>query len=244
MERLNNVLSSFCTDCSALRILDVATGSGFFLDTVANAVPANVQVVGYGIDVNPKAIDSASQRFPESNYHFETMNSHHMTYENQTFDIVCISNSLHHFDEPHSVLNEMTRVLKPDGLLIVYEMVKDNQSDRQMTHVLLHHYWAEIDERSGISHKQTYSRGELSQLFDVYPNLTVLHQWEVEDTDSDTSDEMIESLTSSVSSYLERTQNWSDSQLFSDKADMLLNRIHSIGFDLATECFWIFKKES
>ncbi len=244
MERLKSVLESYLESCTQLHILDVATGSGSFLDTVVNLAPAGTEISGFGIDLKSKAVEAARQRFPDAPYTFEVMDSHHLTYERHRFDVVCISNSLHHFSNPHKVLSEMLRVLKPGGLLIAFEMIKDGQNERQQTHVLMHHYWAEIDERSGISHKQTFSRSELRELFNVYPNLLLLHQWELEDEDPPTSNEDYQTLKNAVTSYLDRTAEWADSEYFEDKARTLTARINTIGFELATECLWVFKNSN
>jgi hypothetical protein len=64
------------------------------------------------------------------------------------------------------VLAEMLRVLRPGGHLVVNEMYRDGQSDTQMTHVLLHHWWAAVNTVNGEVHRETYRRAEIVALFD------------------------------------------------------------------------------
>jgi ubiquinone/menaquinone biosynthesis C-methylase UbiE len=74
---------------------------------------------------------------------FVKMDAQEMTFADASFDTVCIANSLHHVAGLRRVLAEMTRVLRPKGRFIVAEMYCDGQTDPQMTHVLLHHWWAQ-----------------------------------------------------------------------------------------------------
>ena len=74
---------------------------------------------------------------------FVKMDAQEMTFADASFDTVCIANSLHHVADLRRVLAEMARVLRPKGRFIVAEMYCDGQTDPQMTHVLLHHWWAQ-----------------------------------------------------------------------------------------------------
>ena len=58
----------------------------------------------------------------------------------------------------------MSGILRPGGSLIVSEMYRDDQSEAQMTHVLLHHWWGAVDRMNGIFHNETYLREELVDL--------------------------------------------------------------------------------
>ena len=46
------------------------------------------------------------------------------------------------------------------------EMIRDGQSETQLTHVLLHHWWAAVDQTLGITHNQTFTRAQLAELLD------------------------------------------------------------------------------
>lgn len=238
MERLRSLLSPF----SEIKILDVATGSGAFLETISNFIPNNSKLTRIGIDQNEKYIEAARTKFDSNLFTFEVMDSHHLTFPDQSFDLVCISNSMHHMKSPQLVLAEMIRVLKPNGLLIVFEMIHDNQSERQMTHVLMHHFWAEIDTAFGITHRPTYTREELSQLIAVNKSVTVLNKWEIEDTESSCEPEDIEMLVHAVTSYYEKTKELENANDYKLKAEALLERLATIGFDSATECLWVMQK--
>jgi len=81
-----------------------------------------------------------------------------------SFDVVTISNSLHHFENPELILNEIIRVLKNDGYLLINEMICDNLSNPQKSHMKFHHWSGGIDKIMGISHNKTYSKKDISDL--------------------------------------------------------------------------------
>jgi ubiquinone/menaquinone biosynthesis C-methylase UbiE len=157
------------------KILDIATGSGGFLSILSGYV--NKPVEGVGVDQSSKAIELAKEKHAGEPFVFEVMDSENLLFEAEAFDIVGVSNSLHHFSDVKKALSEMVRVLKPGGYLIVYEMISDNQTEKQMTHVLFHHFWAEIDTRLGISHNETYTQDGLSKLLGEVQGATIIDKW-------------------------------------------------------------------
>ena len=58
-----------------------------------------------------------------------------MDYPDETFEVVAISNTLHHIEHYDKVLAEMLRVLKPGGFFILNEMYRDGQDAAQQVHV-------------------------------------------------------------------------------------------------------------
>jgi SAM-dependent methyltransferase len=69
------------------------------------------------------------------------------------------------WEKPKKVLQEMMRVLKPGGALIIQESFSDGeQSDAQMTDVLVHHWGAKIDRLNGETHFDTYTRKQIRNL--------------------------------------------------------------------------------
>lgn len=156
------------------RVLDVATGEGWFASFLAENLADYDSITG--VDVSERNIEGARERCTAERVTFEAMDGKHLTFPDNSFDTVAISYSLHHLDDVDAVLDEMKRVLKPGGLFVVGEVNSDNQSERQMTHVLIHHWWAEIDRIRGVPHFETYtteqirafvSRLDLKDLFEV-----------------------------------------------------------------------------
>ena len=149
---------------SAGRVLDVATGNGGFIHFLLEGLQGYTEIIG--VDNNERAAAAFAESFKENpKIHFQQMDAHHLDFPDASFDLVCISNSLHHLD-PGPVLREMKRILRPGGFLLVSEMYCDNQTETQLTHVLLHHWWAAVDTVNGIAHRETYQRRELVEMVD------------------------------------------------------------------------------
>jgi len=147
-------------DLSGGRVLDVATGAGEFVRFLLDGLRDHEEIVG--IDSNPERGGAFATAFGDRpDVRFVEMDAHRLTFDNGSFDTVCISNSLHHLADPAPVLVEMLRVLRPGGHLVVNEMYRDGQSETQTTHVLLHHWWAAVGTLCGEVHRETYRRAEI-----------------------------------------------------------------------------------
>nr|NIP44379.1 class I SAM-dependent methyltransferase [candidate division Zixibacteria bacterium]NIR67564.1 class I SAM-dependent methyltransferase [candidate division Zixibacteria bacterium]NIS16534.1 class I SAM-dependent methyltransferase [candidate division Zixibacteria bacterium]NIS48824.1 class I SAM-dependent methyltransferase [candidate division Zixibacteria bacterium]NIT52903.1 class I SAM-dependent methyltransferase [candidate division Zixibacteria bacterium] len=144
------------------RILDVAAGRGASLRYMIENIGDFEQAVG--IDFSEKNLSQAREQFNDKRVVFRQMHAEELQFDDNRFNLAAIFNSLHHLDHPRKALEEMYRVLKPGGLLLVSEMYNDNQSERQMSHVLLHHWWADVDKISGIPHYHTFPRQKIIDL--------------------------------------------------------------------------------
>ena len=76
--------------------------------------------------------------------------------EDNSFDIISLSNSLHHLENPKEIFAEMERVLAQYGIIIINEMISDGLSKRQKSHLKLHHFAAEVDRALGGTHNETF----------------------------------------------------------------------------------------
>lgn len=69
-----------------------------------------------GIDISRGLIDYAKKSFPDIEFH--VMNMEQVEFENESFDYVYSSLTMHYVDSWGKVLSEMHRVLKPDGTFL------------------------------------------------------------------------------------------------------------------------------
>ena len=145
------------------RILDVATGSGDFINTLMKMLKNYGCFVG--IDISRKDLESAKKRFEGKPVEFLEMDAEYLKFEDNSFDTVCTGYSLHHFGNIDRVLAEMKRVLKPDGYFLVQEEFSaGEQSEAQKTDILRHHWDSEIDSLLGIVHHKTFPKQKIKDI--------------------------------------------------------------------------------
>jgi ubiquinone/menaquinone biosynthesis C-methylase UbiE len=145
------------------KVLDIATGSGDFIDTLMKTLKDYDCFVG--IDISKKDLGSAEKRFRDKPVKLMEMNAESLEFDDDSFDTVCMAYSLHHLERIDKVLAEMRRVLKPSGNLIIQEEFFDgNQNEAQKTNLLQHAWEAQIDSLLGEIHKTTLTKHRIEEI--------------------------------------------------------------------------------
>lgn len=145
------------------KVLDVGSGNGDFIDTLMKALKDYNSF--FGVDKSEKEVKTARKRLKGKPVEIKKMNAEALEFENNSFDVVCLSYSLHHLDHITKVLTEMKRVLKPDGYFIIQENFSDGeQTEAQKTETLQHHWGAEIDTLLGKTHNKTFTKQEIKNI--------------------------------------------------------------------------------
>lgn len=96
-----------------MKVLEIATGTGLIAINIAGHVKS-IEAT----DFSPKMIETAMKKTTPGNVHFSVENAEALSFSDQTFDAIIISNALHIMPDPGLVLENIRRVLKPNGLLI------------------------------------------------------------------------------------------------------------------------------
>lgn len=94
-------------------VLELATGTGLIAKNVADAAKRVIAT-----DYAPKMIAQAKKGCVPTNVKFTVMDACNIKFEDNSFDVVIISNALHVMPNPEKALTEIKRVLKPEGVLI------------------------------------------------------------------------------------------------------------------------------
>jgi ubiquinone/menaquinone biosynthesis C-methylase UbiE len=108
-------------------ILDVACGPGIV--TAALATRAR-EVVAF--DLTPEMLRKAEQRCARAgltNVEFRQGGAADLPFADAAFDGVVTRLAVHHFSEPRRVLNEMFRVLRAGGTLVVADVVSSEDAE-------------------------------------------------------------------------------------------------------------------
>jgi len=215
----------FFSGFAAGRVLDVATGKGGMIQHLLNSLTDIQEIVG--VDENPQY----GKNFPDSStgipISFQVMDAARLLFPDRTFDTVSIGNSLHHLKQLPAALGEMLRVLKPGGHLIILEMYSDALTESQLTHVLMHHWWASVDRIHNVPHFETFSRRELVRLIESL-GLINLRMLDINDTSYDPHDpENFKQLEATIDQYLIRAAGKPD---LVDQGAALRVRLRRTGF--------------
>lgn len=152
----------FLAKIEADLVLDAATGHGEFINYIKNFKHFGKIIA---IDIEAKSKEYLAKNFPDQKLEFIRMDAYNINFPPEYFDAVCLSNSLHHLDQPQKILQNLYQVLKNDGYFIVQEMYRDGLTEAQNCHVLLHHWSAKLDRLKGKTHNETFKRSEIVELF-------------------------------------------------------------------------------
>ena len=146
-------------------VLDVGTEDGDFIKLLMKTLKEYTSFTG--VDISEKELDKARERFKEDPVEFIVMNAESLTFQDNQFDMVCLSYTIHHLENIDSVLAEAYRVLKPGGYFIIQEMYSDGeQSDAQHVDLAVHTFDAKVDSLLGIPHFEALTRQRLRDYVD------------------------------------------------------------------------------
>ena len=148
------------------------------------------------------------------------------------------------------VLTEMKRVLIPGGYFIISEMFRDNQSEKQMSHVLLHHMGAKIDMLLGNYHEETYEKEKLIniakeagiEIKEILEYYTEEEQNKDPELTEEKQKEIIQQWCSSIKGILEGLKDNPQYEELKNYIEELEEKLRKIGFHLATFVMIIGKK--
>ena len=110
------------------RVLDVATGPGFVAIAFAEV---GCEVVGIDLTEAPLAIaERTRQSRGLTNLRFQLGDAEHLSFGEETFDIVVSRFALHHCEDPQRVIAEMGRVCHSQGLVAIEDLVVSEYLER------------------------------------------------------------------------------------------------------------------
>jgi ubiquinone/menaquinone biosynthesis C-methylase UbiE len=105
------------------RIIDVGCGFGEMCKVLAEEIPG-CEVVG--VDLSKPLLnyarESVFEKSIKNRVKFEIGNVEKMSFENGSFDVVFNVNMVHWVSDPISMLNEIERILKPEGYLFIKDL--------------------------------------------------------------------------------------------------------------------------
>lgn len=157
------------TDAAALRLLVETSGAGLGDRVLDVACGGGVVACGFaphvahvtGIDMTPAMLARAAEHAKMlglTNVTWQQGDATKLPFPDAAFSIVLTRFSFHHFLEPITVLNEMVRVCRPGGRIVVCDMFASTDPTKAAT-------WNRLERMRDPSHVRCLSLPELEGLF-------------------------------------------------------------------------------
>jgi ubiquinone/menaquinone biosynthesis C-methylase UbiE len=113
-----------------LRVLDIGTGPGWLLPALATQFP-NAEIVG--VDVSEAMVAQAVKNLARvkagPRLSAKLADARQLPFPDASFDLVVSTGSMHHWKDAPTGLNEIHRVLSPEGTALIYDLVKKLPAD-------------------------------------------------------------------------------------------------------------------
>ena len=119
--------------CAGKIVLDIASGEGYgsyLMSTSAKAV--------FGVDISEEAIRHSQSKYTEKNLKFMVGTCSELPLKDGSVDLVVSFETIEHHDQHEEMMLEISRVLTPDGVLLISSPDKENYSCMPATHNHFH----------------------------------------------------------------------------------------------------------
>lgn len=116
------------------KILDVGCGDGVLDFLIKKEKGGSI----YGIDSSKEAIEIAKKKFKDlniKNYIFKAASGYKSPFKDNFFDYVILADVIEHVQKPDQMLEEVKRVIKSGGKIIVSSVVKLSDVPEDKLHV-------------------------------------------------------------------------------------------------------------
>jgi ubiquinone/menaquinone biosynthesis C-methylase UbiE len=138
LDRHNEKMNNFAVEMLDLkqtdRVLDIGFGGGVTIERMLKTIDTGKI---YGVDFSREMVDKAKQKFKlaieSDKVSIEFADVRALPFEENTFDKVCTVNTIYFWDEPLASLQEIKRVMKDGGRLVVGIRSADKMKDLPVT---------------------------------------------------------------------------------------------------------------
>ena len=138
------------------KVLDAGCGLGYFLLTLSKQ-----GIECHGIDTSPESLDYVREHITPN---VKTGSCTSIPYENNTFDKILFCEVIEHVEDDDAALQELRRVLKPGGRLVVSTPGYEGWLTRTYLKRLGHHEGGEKHARDGYYTKDLEKKVEQNGL--------------------------------------------------------------------------------
>lgn len=161
MDEYKRIASRTTEQLTKGKVLEIGPGPGYI--SIELSKLGDFQITG--LDISETMIEIAKRNVKETGaeVEFKLGNASNMPFEDNTFDFVVSSGSLHHWKEPIEVFNETYRILKTNGKALIYDLRK-NASREEISKITKK--MESFIMRWGLKHsiKESYTKDKIMEL--------------------------------------------------------------------------------
>lgn len=108
------------------RAADIGCGPGYLAIELARAAPG-LHVTGVDLSdaMLAQAVENAAHAGVAGRTHFRSSDAAATQFADSSLDLVVSTLSLHHWDDPVAVLNEVARILRPGAAFLIFDLRRD-----------------------------------------------------------------------------------------------------------------------
>ncbi|MDD1778455.1 MAG: methyltransferase domain-containing protein [Candidatus Helarchaeota archaeon] len=122
------VISKLKTFTPQGTLVDLGCGSGNLIVQIAKKLPSLNLI---GLDISSEILEFAKKRAMEKKIaekiEFKLGNAEKMPFEDNSIDFLVSTLSLHHWENPSVILKEIYRVLKENGVFLIFDFRRDSR---------------------------------------------------------------------------------------------------------------------
>jgi ubiquinone/menaquinone biosynthesis C-methylase UbiE len=162
------------------KILDIGSGKGDFIQLLDSVYQDYQEIIG--IDIVDYVLEMDETAFSH-NPKIKWMDKDVLDtiFPKESFDVISLSNTLHHMSDIKSLFDKMTSLLKPGGMIIVVEMFTSNDlTNEQVSHRILHSFSAKILREMNIVHSQISNLNCIIEAIEKNASLPIDQHWVLE----------------------------------------------------------------
>jgi ubiquinone/menaquinone biosynthesis C-methylase UbiE len=181
--QVNGALVDTLAPVTGEHILEVGCGSGVLCRQIAPAVVPGGKITG--VDISPEFLRIAQGYAASADFssciEWGAGQAEVLPFQDAIFDGVFAARLLLHVSEPQAVLNEMVRVVRPGGRVVImdwdFDTVAVDHSDRELTRRLMH-WRCDYHGGNNWSGRQLWGRMATAGLVNVkaVPVVSVAHR--------------------------------------------------------------------
>ena len=159
-------------------VLDIGCGTGALLDEVQQR---KYGILTYGCDLSLEMLRQTSQKVNGNLLHVSLADAAALPYPSDRFDTVFSTSVFHFIRNPQKAIQEMYRVLKPNGQLILTDWCRRYRSIRMLDFLLkyidpVHYRCYNLDECIKMFNETGFSinRGDCFKISTIWGMMTIV----------------------------------------------------------------------